>query len=636
MAAGDGRGLLLVSACKKDSTSPDGGGSGSISVSLSASSLSLEQGEDGTVTATVGRSGGFSGAVSVSVAGAPSGVTATATPSSVASGSTSSTISVSVGGSVAGGSYSLTVKASGTGVSDATATLSLTVTEVSPTGSFTLSLAPASLTIQTGADGTASIDIARTDFTGAVALAVTGAPSGVTAVVDPASTSGNSATLTVTVGGSATAGDYTLTVTGSASGLADGTATLALTVTVPTTGSGNTVWQFCPLSGLPAWFAYQDGTGAWTEVLPDAENKYAFDILSGRGGVAFTVEPTGEATTQIRFGTQQELDLQGAGLCGAAGTGKTVNGTVANVGATDQAYVSLGGATTSLLGATGTSFQLMDVPDGMVDLIASRSTLTISGTSVGIEFNKGIIRRGLDPADGSTLPVLDFEAAEAFTPVDQNLTIDNLGGDGAQVTESFFTPSGATGTLYAETSMSASASRTFKAVPSSEVETGDLNVLTVSAWDSGVMQPTTTRTAVKFFNAAADQTLALGPALGTVTVSTAAATPYVMPRIQYTVQTGYGDFFSWAASQVNGASGRSLLISASSGYLAGASDFDVAMPDFTGVGSWDPAWALSSGVQVTWSFGASGWTGTGGDGSGLPYLDGATSMSGTRLGTIVF
>jgi hypothetical protein len=628
-------GVLAVSACKKDSTAPDPGGGGSISISLSASSLSLEQGDDGTVTATVGRSGGFSGAVSVSVEGAPTGVTATASPPSVAAGSTASTISVSVGGSVAAGSYSLTVRASATDVSDATTTLALTVTEVSA-GSFTLSIDPTSLTIQTGADGTASIDIARTDFSGAVALAVTGAPSGVSATVDPASTDGNTSTLTVTVGGSAAAGNYTLTVTGTASGLADQTATLALTVTVPTTGSGNTVWQFCPLSGLPTWFAYQDGSGPWTEVMPDVDNKYSFDILSGRGGVAYTMTPTGQVSTQIQFGTQQELNVQGSSICGTSGTGKTVNGTVANVAATDQAYVSLGGATASLTGATGTSFQLMNVPDGEVDLIASRSALTISGTSVSVEFNKGIIRRGLDPADGSTLAVLDFEAAEAFTPVDQNLTINNLGSDGAQVVESFFTPTGATGILYAETSLSTSATRTFKAVPGSVVESGDLNLLTVSAYDPAFTVPTTTRSAVTFFNAAADQTMTLGPAMGAVTVSTAAATPYVMPRIQYAVQTGYDRFFTWAASQVNGASGRTLTISASSGYLSGATDFDVTMPDFTGVGSFDAAWALFSGVEATWSFGASGWTTSGGDGTGLPYLDGAVSMSGTRLGMTVF
>ncbi len=291
---------LLFTACKKDSTSPGtdgtGGGSGSITLSLSASSLSLEQGADGTVTATIGRGGSFAGSVSLSVTGAPSGVTATASPASVASGATSSTITVAVGAGVSAGTYTLTVRASGSGVSDATATLTLTVTAVS-VGSYSLSLSPASLTIQQGNEGTATVDITRDGFAGSVALAVSGAPSGMNATLDPTSTSGNSSALTVAVGGSVAAADYTLTVTGSASGLDDQTATLTVTVTAPSSGSGNTVWQFCPLSGLPEWFAYQDGTGAWTQVMPDTDNRYAFDLASGRGGVAFAMTSSGQ--TQV-------------------------------------------------------------------------------------------------------------------------------------------------------------------------------------------------------------------------------------------------------------------------------------------------------------------------------------------------
>lgn len=630
-------GMLAVSACKSDSTSPDGGdGPGSIALSLSATSMTLEQGESGTSTATVTRSGSFSGSVSIAVSGAPSGVTASASPASIASGSTSSTITIDVGSSVAAGDYTLTVRASGSGVSDATATIALSVNEPPPTGIFELSLDPAALTIQTGNEGSASVDITRTDFSGTVDLSVSGAPSGVTATLDPTSTDGTSSTLTVSVGGSATAGDYTLTVTGSASGFDDRTATLALTVTAPSGGGGSASWQFCGLSGLPVWFAYQDGSGPWTQVMPDADNSYSFDITSGRGGVAYAMTPSGQANIQITYGTLEELDLQGEGLCTSGGAGKTVNGSVAGVGASDQAYVSLGGATASVFGASGTDFQLQNVPDGTLDLIASRAALTVSGSSVAIDFNKGIIRRDVEAADGSTLPVLDFDAAEAFEPVERTLTINNLGGDGALVSESFFTPTGATGLLYAESGVTASSTRTFKAVPSDQVESGDLNLLTVTAYDAGATVPSTTRNAVTFFAAAEDQSLTLGPAIGGVDVSTASTTPYVMPRVQYSIQSEYDRFFTWAASQVNGADGRTLLISASSAYLDGASEFDFTMPDFSSVGGFDVTWAPFSGVEATWSFGANGWTTTGGDGSGLPYLDGSVSMSATRVGQTVF
>jgi len=629
---------LLFTACKKDSTSPGtdgtGGGSGSITLSLSAGSLSLEQGADGTVTATIGRSGGFTGSIALSVTGAPSGVTATASPSTVASGSTSSTITVAVGSGVDAGSYTLTVHASGTGVSDVTATLTLTVTALS-LGSYSLSMSPATLSIQQGNDATAAVDITRDGFAGSVTLAVSGAPSGMTATLDPSSTSGNSSTLTVAVGGSVAAADYTITITGTASGLDARTATLTVTVTAPSTGSGNTVWQFCPLSGLPAWFAYQDGTGAWTQVMPDADNRYVFDVTSGRGGVAYALTPSGQSQVTIHYGTQEELNLQGNGICGTSGTGKTVNGTVANVGPSDQAYISLGGASASVFGAADSSFQLMNVPDGNVDLIASRSTIAVAGSEVQITFNKGIIRRGLNPADGSTLPVLDFESSEAFDPVDKSLTINNLGSDGAFISESFFTPTGATGLLYAESSQSTATTRTFKTVPDGVLQAGDLNLLTATAYANGATMPTTTRSAITFFAAAADQTLTLGPDMSAVTVTSAGGSPYVMPRIQYSIQSDYDRFFTWAASQTDGLTGRTLTMSASSGYLDGASNVDLTMPDFSSVG-FDGSWALAPGAQVTWSFGASGWTTSGGNGTGLPYLDGAFSLSGTRMGTTVF
>ncbi len=263
----------------------------------------------------------------------------------------------------------------------------------------------------------------------------------------------------------------------------------------------------------------------------------------------------------------------------------------------------------------------MNVPDGDVDLIASRSTYAISGSEPTIDFNKGIIRRGLNPPDGSTLPVLDFESAEAFDPVEKTLTLNNLGSDGAFVSESFFTPSGATGLLYAEASQSTESTRTFKAVPDGVLQSGDLNLLTVTAFAPGTTTPTTVRSAITFFAAAADQSLTLGPDVGTVTVTSAGSSPYTMPRVQYTLQPEYDRFFTWAASQTAGATGHTLTMSASSGYLDGASGLDLTMPDFSSIG-FDDSWALVPGVEVTWSFGASGWTTTGGTAPGCPISTG--------------
>lgn len=635
---------LVISGCKKDSTGPDGGtgGGGTLTIALSNATVTIDngpgEGADGTVTATIHRGGDFTGSVTITITGVPNGLDATASPSSISAGNTTSQIQLHAGPTLAAGNYTLTIHAAGSGVSDATVTLAVTVTEVSP-GTYTLSVDPASLTIQQGNQGSATVGVNRSGYTGDVAFTISGLPSGLTAAFDPTSTTGNSSTLTLTVGGSVAASDYTLTIKGTATGLEDQTTSLAVTVEEAASGgSGNTSWQFCPLSGLPVWFAFQDGSGPWTQVQPDADNKYTFDINSGRGGVAIAMTPSGQATVQIQYGTQAELNQQGVGICGGSSVGKTINGSVANVGLTEQAYISLGGAASTVLGASGiNTFQIMNVPDGTVDLVASRAAFSTGGSGPVIDFNKGIIWRDLNPADGSTLPVLDFESADAFTPVQQNLTINNLGTDGALITESFFTQNGGIGTLYAGVSQSTSMNRTFKTVPSSVTQSGDLNLLTVAAWANGSTSPTMTRSAIAYFAAPADQMVTLGPQMGAVTVSAGGSTPYLMPRIQYTIQNEYGMYFVWGASQSGGTTGHTLLVGATAGYLNGASTFDMTMPDFSPAG-FDAALALDPGVQTTWTFAASGWTGggTGIGGVGPGYLDGVLTLSGTRIGTTVF
>ena len=98
-----------------------------------------------------------------------------------------------------------------------------------PAADYTLSLAPAALTIVQGANGTATVTIARTNFTGAVTLSLGGAPTGVTGSFNPAAPTGTSATLTVSVGGAVAAGVYNLTVAGAGSA---GNRSTPLTLTV--------------------------------------------------------------------------------------------------------------------------------------------------------------------------------------------------------------------------------------------------------------------------------------------------------------------------------------------------------------------------------------------------------------------
>src|SRR5439155_10614680 len=80
---------------------------------------------------------------------------------------------------------------------------------------YTLSLSPtAALAIERGATGTTTVTITRTNFTGAVTLSLGSAPAGVTGSFDPATPTGTSSTLTVSVGAAVAPGVYNLTVDG--------------------------------------------------------------------------------------------------------------------------------------------------------------------------------------------------------------------------------------------------------------------------------------------------------------------------------------------------------------------------------------------------------------------------------------
>ena len=79
---------------------------------------------------------------------------------------------------------------------------------------YELLLAPSSLTVIQGAAPTVSVTIDRTNFTGGVALFLTGAPAQVSGAFFPSTTNSTASTLTITVGGSVTPGDYTLIVNG--------------------------------------------------------------------------------------------------------------------------------------------------------------------------------------------------------------------------------------------------------------------------------------------------------------------------------------------------------------------------------------------------------------------------------------
>src|SRR5207248_1357853 len=158
-----------------------------------------------------------------SLGSAPAGVTGSFDPA--APSGTSSTLTVSVGAAVAPGVYNLTVAGSG---SPGNRSTPLTLT-VSAARSDERRLGPEALTIERGATGTATVTITRTNFTGAVSLSLSSAPTGVTGSFDPAAPTGTSSTLTVHVGAAVAPGVYNLTVDGTGT---PGNRSTPLTLTV--------------------------------------------------------------------------------------------------------------------------------------------------------------------------------------------------------------------------------------------------------------------------------------------------------------------------------------------------------------------------------------------------------------------
>ena len=83
-----------------------------------------------------------------------------------------------------------------------------------PQPDYQLLLAPPALNVAQGATPAVAVTIDRTNFTGGVALFLSGMPSQVSGSFLPATTNTSSSTLTVTVGAGVTPGNYTLVVNG--------------------------------------------------------------------------------------------------------------------------------------------------------------------------------------------------------------------------------------------------------------------------------------------------------------------------------------------------------------------------------------------------------------------------------------
>jgi hypothetical protein len=598
---------------------------GGFTLSASPASGTLVQGTAGVVTINVARTAPFTGAVALTVSGAPTGVTTVLSPTSVTG--TTSTLSTSVSATAAPGTYNLVVAGTAAGVANQSTTVILVVSAAA-TGGFSLAASPVGASIVQGTSGTSTITVTRTaPFTGAVALAVSGAPTGVTATLNPASVTGTTSTLTIAAAATTAPGTYSLTITGTGTGVSGATTTVSFTVAQASTGSGNVTWTFCA-SNAPIWLAAQDGAGTWTRVTPGSNNDFKFTINGANGGVAWvTTTSSGSFTLNISYGTQAELLGQGVGQCPGGAT-KTFTGTVAGLTSGDVATIALGGASASAT-ANG-PFTLNNVPSGLQDLLASDAAQTFNGTTLVTQVKKIILRRNLNLATGAVLPTLDFGASEAFAPGTATVTLANGGSDLLTSSAAYFTANGSAGGF--STDLSSSATRTYYGIPAAQQAAGDLHSLIASAIVVNGVAASQVRNATVFFKDLANKTLTFGPTPNSPTITTAATTPVARLRAQLAIQAEYNKSFVLSYSQAVGSTSRSVVIQISSGYLgANPTTLDITMPDLSGVAGWDNNWGLRTGTSTSWFTSASGWTFTG---TLTSPVDAGVILSGTKLGTI--
>jgi hypothetical protein len=383
----------------------------SFTLSAQSGSVSVAQGSTATDTITVTPANGFSGGVTLTATGLPSGVTASFSPNPTTTGTSVLTLTAT-GTAATGGPVTVTITGTSGSLTE-TATIALTV-DVAP--GFTLSPSPASVTVLQGGTATSTITIAGTGgFAGAVTLAATGLPTGVTASF-AAGTAGTQV-LTLTAASAATiGGPVTATITGTSGSLTAST-TIAVTVNAPP--------SFTLSAQTPSLTMAQGGTVTDTITVTPAGGFSGSVTLAASGlpiGVTATFAP-GSGNTQVM--TLTALSSAEIGMLPV-----TISGTSGSLTAS---------TTVQLTVAVPPSFSLSASPGSLSIAQGTSGTSTITITDVGgFVFSATLSATGLPSgvtASFSTNPtttssVMTLTASGTATPIGPvPVTITGMSGN---------------------------------------------------------------------------------------------------------------------------------------------------------------------------------------------------------------
>lgn len=634
-------------------------------LTVAPTTLSVESGQSGTAAITLGRTN-FTGAVALALVNPPAGVTGLFAPSSVTGNTSQLTVGVAAG--TAPGNYALTVRGTAQSLTDRDATLTLMVT--APPSSLSLTVSPESLFVFQRAQATGTVSIARANFASGVTLGSTGAPAGMTVSFTPASTTGNSATVTVAADSSVAAGRYVITLTASGTGVSAATKTMAVNVTAA--GLGSIQFSFCDPTRVPVFFAVQDSTGSWTAVTPavaGSTRRYYFDIVSNRGGVAFITKrsvgtPRVASTALVRrnrllqvdalaqradavrrttartdfarvasnlatdvydtyvyYLAKSEMNTLGQDVCTSIVDTKSNLAVVTGVSAGQSAVLSLGGVTQSFIGGTTTSpITFSGVPNRPVDLVGSRYS-SFNG------FERGLILRNLNVANGLTVsPNANFDGPNSFVPAIGQGTITNTAGHDLLLNSLFFTANGEAGVFGVDGVPTPAATRLWAGVPNGNLASGDLHALFALATGPSA-GPNDFRSTLQYTATVGNATIPLGGEMDLIAVLPVGV--FGDPRYRVsslTLPIGLRNAVDVSIGQ-SAATSNSYRMLATGAFLTNsgvANGFDLTMPPLAALTGFPTASRLTAGSNSLRAS-ALGWTGTG--------ITGPRPVAGDRLQT---
>ena len=294
-----------------------------------------------------------------------------------------------------------------------------------------------------------------------------------------------------------------------------------------------------------------------------------------RIGLARIKSDLGAGTLQIYYVTAAQAEDTFS--CEAVPT-KELQGNV-HGGGTDAltgVEIAIGNAQT-LASTLITDFTLAGVPDGQADLVASLFELQ----------PLTIIRRGVDYANHSTIPLLDFSSGEQFSLVPNTLNVTGTDNIGIAASTWLLTSRGTLGALE-QTSSGNGSSLTIHSVPEARLVSGDLHVLNVLGSRG--------RHVTHYFRLPADQTVDLGPFPSAATI---VATPAPSLRIDQPSQPEYGSQIRITICLPASASSypEATIVATKEYFGATPTTWSITFPDMLSVAGFPSGWPDFRGAR---------------------------------------